>query len=418
MEVEFILCPIGTFGDIKPFLELGTRLHSRGHRVLIATAAPFRKHAEERGLEFAPTLTQDFYQGVLRDPRLWHRTRYFEVILEGFIIPSLRPVVEIVRSQPDPGRLLLAAAYSGNAAARLAQEVTGARMVSIWVDAAGLRSKHAPPVISGAEFVARLPQPIRNFIYGLLYAYTDWRALPLLNAERRALGLRPVNSMLDWMVSSEGSLGLYPDWYAPEQPDWPVNYLATGFPVADSNLAIPPEVERFLGQGEPPVVITFGTGILQAEPEFMASLQACQALGLRALLISPGSGLCFELPKDAMAAGYVPFDRLLPQAKALIHHGGMGTSCQAIAAGIPQLVIPLAHDQPDNAARLMRLGVGRSLSRSKALQGGVATELARLLGSNSLPNCQRLAASVAASPNGLDLACDALERFWRLKPSK
>ena len=68
-----------------------------------------------------------------------------------------------------------------------------------------------------------------------------------------------------------------------------------------------------------------------------------------------------RLPPGALHLPYVPFSALLPRLSGLVHHGGIGTSAQALAAGIPQLVVPFAHDQFDNAARLRRLGVAVSL---------------------------------------------------------
>jgi rhamnosyltransferase subunit B len=67
------------------------------------------------------------------------------------------------------------------------------------------------------------------------------------------------------------------------------------------------------------------------------------------------------LPDVVCPVEYVPFGRVLPRCAAIVHHGGIGTTAQGLAAGLPQVVMPMAHDQPDNAARLVRLGVGRSL---------------------------------------------------------
>ena len=68
------------------------------------------------------------------------------------------------------------------------------------------------------------------------------------------------------------------------------------------------------------------------------------------------------MPEWAFYAAYAPFSALLPRLSLLIHHGGIGTSAQALAAGIPQTIVPFAHDQFDNAARLRRLGVSSTLA--------------------------------------------------------
>src|SRR5439155_17651208 len=85
-------------------------------------------------------------------------------------------------------------------------------------------------------------------------------------------------------------------------------------------------------------------------------------LGRRALLLTRFRELLpASLPSHARHFDYAPFSRVLPQATALVHHGGIGTTAQAFATGVPQLVVPFAFDQPDTAARVRRLGVGSSI---------------------------------------------------------
>jgi rhamnosyltransferase subunit B len=97
---------------------------------------------------------------------------------------------------------------------------------------------------------------------------------------------------------------------------------------------------------------------------FGRALQACAALGLRAVFITPyADQLPLRLPPWAHHVAYAPFDLLLPRLRALVHHGGIGTGAQALAAGLPQGFVPLAHDQFDNAARWVRQGVGLRMGR-------------------------------------------------------
>jgi rhamnosyltransferase subunit B len=93
------------------------------------------------------------------------------------------------------------------------------------------------------------------------------------------------------------------------------------------------------------------------------ALDACTALGVRAVVVTPYTGqLPAQLPASVYHADYVPFDLLLPKLAAVVHHGGIGTLAQGLAAGVPQLIAPHAHDQFDNAAQLARLGAGASAS--------------------------------------------------------
>ena len=110
-------------------------------------------------------------------------------------------------------------------------------------------------------------------------------------------------------------------------------------------------------------------------------------------------------------AAYIPFSALLPRAAALVHHGGIGTLAQGLAAGRPHLVMPMAFDQFDNAARLVRLGVGRVLRPRRFTGPAVARELAALLDSDVVAD---RCAAVARRFEGTDpvaRTCDLIEQF-------
>ena len=89
--------------------------------------------------------------------------------------------------------------------------------------------------------------------------------------------------------------------------------------------------------------------------------------------------LPFGLGADVWHEAYVPFSRVLPRCAAMVHHGGVGSCAQGLAAGVPQLTMPLGFDQPDNATRLWRLGVGRFVRPEAFRSARVAAELAELL---------------------------------------
>jgi len=109
------------------------------------------------------------------------------------------------------------------------------------------------------------------------------------------------------------------------------------------------------------VVFMPGTAQQDAGAFYAAALKSCAANGQRGLLLGP---LARDVAADMATVRtlpYAPFSWLLPRARALVHHGGIGSCAQALRAGIPQLLVPQAYDQFDNAMRLERLGVGASL---------------------------------------------------------
>src|SRR5690606_3222482 len=115
-------------------------------------------------------------------------------------------------------------------------------------------------------------------------------------------------------------LGLFPDWYAAPQPDWPPNLVLTGFPLADVDEAprLAPEIEAFLRAGDPPVVFTIGTGMAFGRRFFEASAEACRRLGRRGILLTKFADQVPDaLPEGVARFEYAPFEPLLPRAAAL-----------------------------------------------------------------------------------------------------
>ena len=173
-----------------------------------------------------------------------------------------------------------------------------------------------------------------------------------------------------------------------------------------------------VGAGDPPIVFAPGSGNRQARRFFSAACDACRRLGRRGVVLSRYSEhLPAPLPPGVWHAGYAPFSAVLPRAAALVHHGGIGTSAQALAAGRPQLVMPMTFDQPDNAARLTRLGVARTLAPERFTGAAVARELAALLGAAAVA---RRCAEIARRFDGVDpvgRTCDVIEACGRQAPA-
>jgi UDP:flavonoid glycosyltransferase YjiC (YdhE family) len=117
-----------------------------------------------------------------------------------------------------------------------------------------------------------------------------------------------------------------------------------------------------------------------------------------------------SLPREIIAVNYAPFEALLPRAVAMVHHGGVGTTSQGLHAGIPTLIVPFAFDQPDNAAHAARLGVSRTLPRSKYRASRVATELDMLLIKPDYATKANEISKLLRQENGAGVASDLIEQ--------
>jgi UDP:flavonoid glycosyltransferase YjiC (YdhE family) len=190
--------------------------------------------------------------------------------------------------------------------------------------------------------------------------------------------------------------------------------VQTGFPFYDEAAApsLPAPVERFLAAGEPPIVFTLGSSAVYAAGEFYAeSIRATTALGRRALLLIGSNPPPPDLPASILAWDYLPYAQVFPRAAAIVHSGGVGTTAQALRAGRPMLVMPFAFDQFDNAARVTRMGAGRTLHRNRYRADRAARELNALLSEKRYSETAARLGAQVRSERGVEAACDAIERL-------
>lgn len=184
-----------------------------------------------------------------------------------------------------------------------------------------------------------------------------------LNWFRATLGLPPVRRFFQWWLSPELVIVLFPSWYAPPQSDWPGQLRLAGFGRFDGAKGeLSDALRKFCENGPPPIAFTLGTGMRHATEFFRTAVAVCQENGFRGILLSKYQEVIpSPLPPSVFHCTFTPFRQLLPLCGAFVHHGGIGTTAAALESGCPQLVLPLAWDQPNNAARIVELGAGLTL---------------------------------------------------------
>jgi UDP:flavonoid glycosyltransferase YjiC (YdhE family) len=220
--------------------------------------------------------------------------------------------------------------------------------------------------------------------------------------------------MCEWMNSPQLVLGAFPEWFARREPDWPAQTVLAGFPLYDEADVVEPspEVRSFVESPVPFVAFTPGSANVHGHEFFDVAINACARIGVRAMLLTRfPEQLPSRLPDHARHFDFVPFGWLLPRAAAVVHHGGIGSTAQGLAAGIPQLLMPLGFDQFDNAARLVRMNAGDWLTPRRFTAPRVARALKRLLNDATIHQACRDAAEKSRQHRATDVMCDALERL-------
>lgn len=420
--MRIVIATFGSLGDLHPVLALGLELQRRGHAVAVATSEYHRQRIEQAGPGFHPVrpdLRPD--DAALIRATMDERRGPKEVVkyMLADLAATHDDTVRAVRAVG--GADLLITSDLAFAAHVLAHE-TRMPWASVILSPISFLSAYDPCVLPPAPWLSSL-RVLGPGIYGLflrgLRRVAQRMAQPV-NDLRRARGLPPVRDpFFDDKLSPSLVLAMFSPLLGPAQPDWPRQTTVTGFAFHDAlegRASLAPELERFLDAGEPPIVFTLGSAAAFDPGAFyVESAAAARAFGRRALLlVGPGGAARnpgLRTGSDVGVFEGAPFAALFPRAAAIVHQGGSGTTGQALRAGRPMLVVPYAHDQPDNAFRVSRLGVARTIRRGRYTAAAAERELAALLSDPSYATRAEEVGREVRKENGAVAAADAIERM-------
>jgi UDP:flavonoid glycosyltransferase YjiC (YdhE family) len=417
-----VLTTIGSLGDLHPYLAIGLGLKARGAEAVVATGECYRRKVEALGLGFRPLRPDSSF---VTDPDTMRRIMHFRWgtirVLRELLIPRIRESYEDTLAAVDGGADLLVS-HTITFATRLVAEKKGIRWASVQVTPLGFGSAFDLSALPGFPDLSNRLRFLGPNFWGPLKVFLT-RATRLwarpISRLRSEIGLPPAkdNPLVDGH-SPALVLALFSKLLADKQPDWPPQTVQTGFPLYDQDggAGMPAELARFLDEGPPPIVFTLSvTAAMVGGAFFENSIAAAKRLGRRAVLVV-GKDIPSRppsVPDGMIAVDYAPFSELFPRASVIVHAGGVGTSGLAMRSGRPMLVVPFAHDQPDNAFRLARLGVARTISRQNYTSARVAVELGRLLDDPAFSRRASEVGDQVRQEDGVRAACDALEALFQ-----
>jgi UDP:flavonoid glycosyltransferase YjiC (YdhE family) len=409
----FVMTPVGSAGDVHPYIGIGRALRARGHDVVIVTAGAFKTACERAGLGFHETISAEIFDVMSKHPDLWHSRKGLQFVM-GTVSKYLRAGYERVADVYQPGRTVLVG-HALSFATRIFEEKHGVPSATLHLAPSIFRSDYQQPAFAPGRTLSGAPRWVkRTFWWAVDRFLVDPMVVPRLNEFRQDLELPPVSRVLRHCVHSpQRVIALFPDWFGPPQPDWPPALRMAGFPQYDESdhQGLAPGLLRFLDAGDPPIVFTPGSANQDAASFFRAAVDASARLERRALLLTRFTDHLPTLPADVHHEGYAPLSTLLPRCAALVHHGGIGTLAQALAAGVPQLTMPMGFDQPDNTTRLLRLGVARWVAPSKFSAERVAPLLDSLLSEPAVAAACAKYAALLQDSWALERTCDLLEEL-------
>ena len=417
--MRVVLATFGSLGDLHPMLAIGKELKSRGHEVTIAAMEFYREWVAMTGLGFAPLA-----------PHLDPNNRALAVELMDSIKGPQRIIRDLIfgniRHQYDD--LLAAVAgkdllVTGEAvyAVMSVVETTGIKWISTSLQPTTFFSVHDPFVPPAAPWVEKFrplgPMFFRPFFRIVRLMARGW--YKPYREFRRDLGLSEEHDpVFDDKYSPLVHLALFSRVLAEPQPDWPSNTVQTGFCFYDGKDDVgkmPDRLIDFLDAGSPPIVFTLGSAaVMDPRDFFEESVKAAKKLKRRAVLLygifnDPPVGL----DDDIVGFEYAPYSLVFPRAAAVVHQGGVGTTGQALRAGVPQVFMPYAHDQFDNAARCRRAGVAETIFRNAYSAESAARMLSKILSNRSYSEKAAECGRIVSTEDGTAAACDEIEAILK-----
>lgn len=406
---QVVIYALGTGGDIDPMAAMGIELTRRGHSVSFLSNDYFQPRIEAAGLKFVSVGTlEQYHQG--NSVTAWESRNHTDNF-EFYHAPAFEPAFDYVKNLAGNQVLILALGEENGAAA--AAEKFGLPLVKVLLSPNIIFSAYSPP----APMKWAIPKSIPRFIVRFLLRRnrkTRFKVFCRMEHTQAYLATRKrLGCPLAFQTESNAVLqiGFFPEWFGMPAKDWPKNLKLVGFPL--QNRASPSSrtaFDRVLEQLGAPLIFTSGTGVKDTQALFGEGRKICEQLQLPGVFVGgangaellQGSSLCSHLD-------YIDFEYALPKSLAIIHHGGMGTTAQAIKAGIPQLIRPIKYDQPDNADRIYKLGLGTYVMPERFTAEEVTPMLANMLQKAKNSKALRYYSEDVKNSAAIVAACDLIE---------
>ncbi len=414
--MKIVLSTFGSLGDLHPLLALGIELRKRGHEIAVNSLEVYREKIDALEFEFfplRPNLNPEEDRELARE--IMDANSGTEKLLREILLPNVRPMYEDLTAAVEDADVLISGEVVYPAAS--VAEKTRIKWITTSLAPASFLSPHDPFVPPTAQWLKHfrfLGAGIHSLMYGSVQRIVaNW--LEPYREFRRSIGLSENHDpVFKDKFSNLLHLAMFSKVLGKPQPDWHRPTLQTGFCFYDGQEDLgkmPADLKDFLDAGEPPIVFTLGSAaVMDARDFFEQSAAAARILNRRAVLLY---GIFNEAPKftdETIAAyDYAPYSLVFPRAACVVHQGGVGTTAQVLRAGVPHLIMPFSHDQPDNAARCERLGVARVVSRNRYKAENAARKLHQILERENYKTNAVEAGKIVRAEHGTKMACDAIE---------
>ena len=404
--MKFAVAVHGTRGDVEPCAAVALELRRRGHEVRMAAPPNMLGFVESVGLQAvaygpdsAAQLEEDtFHSAVrLRNP-ISALHEGMEYMTRGWAemsatLASLAEGVDLIlHDQTYQGVAVNVAEYHDVPLAAL---------------------HHFPHRVNG-QLLPFLPSPLVRF--GMTVGdWGYWRLTkPAEDAQRRALGLpKTAVSSVRRMERSALEIQTYEELFFPGlAAEWNERRPFVGVLTLELPTANDDEVMSWIASGTPPIYFGFGSMPIESLTDTIRMIsEACAQLGERALICA-GTNESDDLPRQdhLKVVRAVNHAAVFPICRAVVHHGGAGTTAAAMRAGVPMVVLPIGAEQPIWANQVKRLRVGVARRFSSATLQSLAADLRTILTPHYGARAREIASQMTKPEVSVARTADLLER--------
>jgi len=423
--MKFVLSFYGTRGDVEPGVAVGRELMRRGHDVRIVVPPDLVAFAEAAGLAAIACgpdvrvwqdVNRDFWARFLRNfwKNFWRIGDLKELLREDwrFLRQCWEDVSSTLRSQAKDADLLFTGVLGEESAGNVAE----------FYDLP-FATLHVFPIRANGQLVPGMPARVGRSIM----KFSEWLGWPLFkkleDPQRRELGLPKATKPSPWRITERGSLeiqaydeacmpGLAAEWaeFGGRRPF--VGALTLDLPTDSDD-----EVASWIASGKPPICFGFGSMPVESADKTLAMISAaCDQLGERALVCAGGSDFR-HVPhfENVKVVAVMNYSTAFPACRAVVHHGGAGTTAASLRAGVPTLVLSTDLDQTLWGARVKRLKVGTARRFSATTEKTLVADLRSILEPQCVARAHEAATRMTKPAESPVAAADLLESYARLK---
>jgi UDP:flavonoid glycosyltransferase YjiC (YdhE family) len=425
--VKFVLAFYGTRGDVEPGIALGRELLRRSHDVCMAVPPDLIGAVEAVGLsgvQYGPNTqawledTRDFWGYFFRNFWRVHDVREF---LRKSREPGVRAWAEMstmLTSLVDGADVLVTGLSYQELAVNVAEHRNMPLATVLWF-----------PIRVNGHLVPKLPAPTIRLAM-TAYEWLVWRGVKAVeDAQRSELCLPQATSSAPRRIAERGSLeiqayddvcfpGLAAEW-ADAAGHGPSNRPFVGTLTLELATDADAEVASWIAAGTPPIFFGFGSIPVESPADTIAMIGgACAQLGERAL-VGAGWTDFGDVPQleHVKVVGAVNFAEIFPACRAVVHHGGAGTTAASLRAGVPTLILWMADVQVVWGAAIKKLKVGTARRFSGTTEKSLVADLRKILEPQYRTRAREIAARMASPSESVAVAADRLEDFARVNSS-